>query len=52
MSEEIRILCGEESTMAHFSNGQVKFLTFWQFIKLSWWASRNNVKITIESSHE
>lgn len=43
----IRIICNEE-IMAHHPSGRVEFLTFWGFIRLAWWAIRNDVKIVIE----
>lgn len=45
----IRIIVGEE-IMAHFPRGAVKFLTFWGFIRLAWWAVRSKTPITIEGT--
>jgi hypothetical protein len=47
---KITIFVTEESIMAHMPSGQVKFLTFIQFLKLAWFAMRHNVQIVIEES--
>ena len=46
----IRIITNEETTMAHYPNGQLKFLTIWQTYKLLWWAVWNKVPIVIEDA--
>jgi hypothetical protein len=38
--------------MAHMPSGQVKFLTFIQFIKMAWWAVRNKVEVVIEEKKD
>lgn len=44
----ITIYVSDDNIMAHLPSGQVKFLTFIQFIKLAWWALRNSVEVRIE----
>lgn len=46
----ITIYIGDDTTMAHMPNGQVKFLTFIQFLRLAWWAVINNVEVRIEET--
>ena len=48
--KRITIIVTDDSIMAHMPSGQVKFLTFIQFLKLSWYALRNNVEVIIEGS--
>lgn len=46
--KRITIYCSDESIMAHLPNGQIKFLTFMQFLRLAWWALRHSVEVKIE----
>lgn len=48
MNKRIVIYVGEDVTMAHMPSGQVKFLTFFQFLKLAWYAVKNDIEITVE----
>lgn len=48
----ITIYVSDDSVMAHLPSGQVKFLTFIQFLRLAWWALRNSVEVKIESTHK
>ena len=48
----IRIIVGEETTMAHFPSGKVEFLSFWAFVRLAWWAIKNKQQVVIESLNE
>lgn len=50
MSKRLVIICGEE-IMAHFPDGQVKFITFVGFLRLAWWAIRNKVEVVIEDGN-
>ena len=44
----IRIVANEETTMVHYPNGRVEFLSVIEIYKLLWYAVRNRVKIVIE----
>jgi hypothetical protein len=46
--QRITITVTDDSIMAHMPSGQVKFLTFIQFLGLAWFALRNNVEVVIE----
>ena len=44
----IRIIANEETTMVHYPNGSIEFLSVIEVYKLLWYAVSNRVKIVIE----
>jgi hypothetical protein len=46
--KRITIYCSSESIMVHLPDNQIKFVTFLQFLKLAWFALRNNIEVVIE----
>ena len=48
----IRIIANAETTMVHYPNGRIKFLSVIELSKLLWYAVFNRVKVVIEDGEK